>query len=83
MELKDYANTLKELGQARTVMDFYKELAGELGVHSSLVRMWAYKKARFTAEHVLPIERYTQGAVHRTEMRPDLYPPEEYKKKAR
>lgn len=80
MELKIYALARKTLGDYETVKNFYDDLAGELQVHPALVKMWAYKTTQVAAKHVIKIEQYTNGKVHRSDLRPDLYPPEEYKK---
>lgn len=78
MELKHYALALKKVGHYKSVKNFYDELAVELNVVPSLVKLWAYKQAKVGPRHVLKIEEFTKGKVHRTELRPDLYPPEEY-----
>lgn len=46
-------------------------LADRLGVSSSAVAAWK----RVPASRVLQVERLTGGAVPRTRLRPDLYPP--------
>jgi DNA-binding transcriptional regulator YdaS (Cro superfamily) len=51
-------------------------LARELGLRPQTVQKMC-SKGRVKAEHVLPIERITKGAVTRHELRPDLYPLEE------
>ncbi len=30
------------------------------------------------AEYAIPIEKELDGAIHRSQLRPDIYPPEEY-----
>jgi DNA-binding transcriptional regulator YdaS (Cro superfamily) len=51
-----------------------KALADLLGVRQSHVSNWLNRNKRVPAERVLDIERVT--GVSRTELRPDLYPPE-------
>ena len=48
-------------------------LAELLGVTGQAVGQWD----RVPAERVLAVERATDGKVLRTELRPDLYPPDE------
>jgi DNA-binding transcriptional regulator YdaS (Cro superfamily) len=38
---------------------------------------WLNRDQRVPAEVVIHIERATEGAVSRSELRPDLYPPDE------
>ena len=57
-------------------------LAKKLGVAHPQVYRWA-SGTRVPAERVLDIERATNGAVKRHELRPDLYPPEEAAPKPR
>lgn len=54
-------------------------LADALGIERSAVSQWK----RVPAERVLTIEEKSQGAVTRHEMRPDLYPIEPARKRAR
>lgn len=48
-------------------------LAAALGIKRQAFYQWN----RVPAERVLEIERATNGAVTRHQLRPDLYPPEE------
>ena len=50
------------------------ELARHLEVTPGLVWQWLNGHRRIAAEQVLPIEKATDGAVTRHELRPDLYP---------
>lgn len=50
------------------------ELARRLEVTSGLVWQWLNGHRRVAAEQVLPIEKATDGAVTRYDLRPDLYP---------
>lgn len=54
-------------------------LAEALGIERSAVSQWK----RVPAERVLTIEEKSEGAVTRHEMRPDLYPVDEPKKRTR
>jgi DNA-binding transcriptional regulator YdaS (Cro superfamily) len=40
------------------------------------VKIWAYNIKPIAAHHVLPLEKLTQGAVSRHDLRADLYPVE-------
>ena len=51
-------------------------LAEAIGVTPQAVRKWK-KENKLPAERVLSVEKIT--GVPRHELRPDLYPPEEYK----
>lgn len=53
-------------------------LAKALNVTQAHIWNWLNRDSQVTAEYVLPIERLT--GVPRYELRPDIYPPEEYKK---
>lgn len=48
-----------------------KELALSLGVSGSLVAHWAVGRKAVSAERCVPIERFTEGAVRRWDLRPD------------
>jgi DNA-binding transcriptional regulator YdaS (Cro superfamily) len=50
-------------------------LAGKLGVDRSLVSQWLSGKTKVTAERAVQIERATNGAVTRAELRPDIFGP--------
>ena len=52
-----------------------RDLARQLGVHESLISLWVTHRARIIAERAVQIEAATGGAVHRSELRPDLWPP--------
>lgn len=52
------------------------EFALRLGVSPQVVAMWK-KRDRVPAERVLDVERVTEGKVTRSELRPDIYPPQE------
>jgi DNA-binding transcriptional regulator YdaS (Cro superfamily) len=53
-------------------------LARLLGIRQGQVACWLYRDKHISAKHILAIERVTNGQVKRYELRPDLYPPEEY-----
>jgi DNA-binding transcriptional regulator YdaS (Cro superfamily) len=52
------------------------QFARKVGVTPGAVWQWLNDEARISAEKVLPIERATDGAVTRHDLRPDLYPRE-------
>lgn len=78
MELIEYGRKQKELGNVTALERVWEGIANELGVHSSLIRSWAYKTAPVSPRFVIKLERATQGEVLRQHSRPDLYPPEDY-----
>lgn len=49
-----------------------RELAQRLGVNPMTVRQWIYRE-RIPPERAVEIERATDGAVTRSEIRPDLF----------
>ncbi len=50
-------------------------LAKDLGVDRSLVSQWLSGKTRITAERAVQIERTTNGAIRREDLRPDIFGP--------
>lgn len=55
------------------------ELARRIGVTPSFISQWMTGHRPIPAEQVLPIEQATGGEVQRHELRPDIYPPDEYR----
>jgi DNA-binding transcriptional regulator YdaS (Cro superfamily) len=51
------------------------EFARRIGVSQGMVWQWLNQRRRIAAENVLAIENATGGAVTRSELRPDIYPP--------
>ena len=49
-------------------------MSGILGVGKSSIRQWVDGQRRISAEHVLNIEKITNGEVTRQQLRADLYP---------
>ena len=49
------------------------ELAARLGVTQPLISNWVTGKTRISAERCIEIERVTEGAVRRFDLRPDLF----------
>lgn len=41
--------------------------------------VWNWRSRGVPAEYCIPIERELAGKVSRCELRPDIYPPDEYK----
>ena len=50
-------------------------LAAKLNCHPSKVSRWLSGTQVITAEDAVAIEMATNGAVHRSELRPDLWSP--------
>jgi DNA-binding transcriptional regulator YdaS (Cro superfamily) len=50
------------------------QLAKQLGINPAAISRWR----RYPSTQVISVERATGGMVSRAELRPDLYPPEEY-----
>jgi DNA-binding transcriptional regulator YdaS (Cro superfamily) len=68
----------KALQKAIKVLGSQTALAKALGVTQTQIWNWLNRDSKVTAEYVLSIEKLT--GVPRHELRPDIYPPEEYKK---
>ena len=64
-------------GAVASRMDCYQKLADQIGVCESRVRQWAYGTKPVPAHQVIPLERATDGAVSRFQVRPDIYPIED------
>lgn len=62
MDLDEY---VRQNGQTAT--------ARLLGVTQGLVWQWLNERTRITAERAVQIEKATDGAVTRAELRPDLF----------
>ena len=69
MDLKTY---LEKSGATQA------QLAERCGVTPSMVSQWISGHRPIAAEKVIPIELATDGLVRRHELRPDIYPPDEY-----
>lgn len=64
------------LKKACDVLGGQSKLARKLGITPAAVHRWL-KRGVPPVMRVLQIEEATEGVVHRTELRPDIYPPEE------
>ena len=64
------------LQRAVAIVGSQSALARKLGLKQAHVWNWLNKAKRVPGEAVLAIEAATEGKVKRTELRPDLYPPE-------
>jgi DNA-binding transcriptional regulator YdaS (Cro superfamily) len=53
------------------------ELAKALGCTKGLVSQWANGHRQVGAEWAVKIEEVTEGAIKRSELRPDLWPPDQ------
>lgn len=71
-------NTQKALQKAIKITGGQTALAKALNVTQANIWNWLNRDNSVPAERVLHIEKLTK--VPRYELRPDIYPPEEYKK---
>ena len=76
MTLYDYIQSFPK-GQRMVAR---QKLAHFLGITDMAIRHWENGRKKISAEHVLKIEKFTEKKVKRYELRPDLYPEEEYEK---
>lgn len=53
-------------------------LAKAIGVKQPAISHWLHRDKNIPAEYAIKIERATNGAVTRYELRPDIYPPDEH-----
>lgn len=71
-------NTPSGLSRAIEVCGSQAHLAARIGVKQQVISFWLTKsRLGVAAEYVIPIERATNGAVTRHELRPDIYPTDE------
>lgn len=64
------------LSKAIEICGSQAALAARIGVKQQVISFWLTKsRLGVAAEYVIPIERATNGAVARHELRPDIYPP--------
>jgi len=63
------------LDKAIEIVGSQTSLASKLGVSPQAVQQWVIKK-KPPASRVLQIEKAVNGEVTRSELRPDLYPPD-------
>ena len=75
MTLIEYGKKEQALSNRSRLEEIWSIIAEDLGVSIPLVKLWAYNQRRVPADHVLNLERATNGAVSRQETRSDLYPP--------
>lgn len=40
--------------------------------------VWQWRNRGIPAEYCIPIEKLLDGKIHRSQLRPDIYPPDEY-----
>jgi len=78
MDLKEYATKEKAIGNFARLEDVWIKISHDLGVSIPLVKLWAHKQRRVSADHVINLEKATGGEVLRHHTRPDIYPPQDY-----
>ncbi len=76
MTLLEYAKNRKTKGFADNLNTVWQDLATEMEVHPSLLKMWAYGSRQVSAQKAIPLEKATDGIVSRFKTRPDIYPNE-------
>jgi DNA-binding transcriptional regulator YdaS (Cro superfamily) len=54
-----------------------RAFAQAIGVTPMAISYWVQRKRNVTAERALEIEKATNGAVSRSDLRPDLWPSDE------
>lgn len=69
--------SIDALSKAIDVCGGQSSLASKIGKKQAHISMWLSRDMKVPADQVLKIEQVT--GVPRHELRPDLYPPEEYK----
>ena len=79
MTLIEYGRYQKLSGKSPSLIYVWAGLAEELGVSTSLVKLWANGQRRVADLHVIPLERITAGDVPRYHTRPDIYPWNDYR----
>lgn len=67
-------NSLTALQRAVEIAGSQAELARRIGKKQAHIWNWIHRDKQVPAEAVISIEGATEGAVTRTELRPDLYP---------
>lgn len=71
-------STLEALFLAIKTVGNKRRLGNACGVKDPQVSKWV-KTGRAPAHRVIQIEKATNGVVKRWELRPDIYPPEDYR----
>ena len=71
IEQMNHPNVLR---RAVDIVGTQTALAKACGVKQQHVWKWLHRCPRVPAEHVLAIEKATNGAVSRHDLRPDIYP---------
>lgn len=77
-EQKFIKSQVKALNKAAKILGSKYQIAKQLGIPNPNVYQW-FKGKKIPYKHVLTLEKLTEGRVKRWELRPDVYPPEEYK----
>lgn len=79
MTLQEYGKKIKHLEGLTNLQEVWDRIAHDMEVSPPLVKLWAYGVRKVTPTRVLELEKVTDGEVKRWSMRPDLYPPQDYK----
>jgi DNA-binding transcriptional regulator YdaS (Cro superfamily) len=74
MKLREWIVDQSTEGDYACMERVYEHLSEKLGVGKGSIKQWALGQRRVGAEHVLTIEKLTNGMVTRNQLRQDLYP---------
>jgi DNA-binding transcriptional regulator YdaS (Cro superfamily) len=74
MELREWIVKQSNNDEYSCMERVYEHLSDKLGVGKSSIKQWALGHRRVAAEHVITIEKLTDGMVTRHQLRRDLYP---------
>lgn len=66
--------TTSALGRAISICGSQSALARACGKKQAHVWWWLNRSKRVPAEHVIAVERATEGKITRSDLRPDIYP---------
>jgi hypothetical protein len=74
MNFRDWSLVVINNNEYESLERLYEILGSNLGVKAGSVKQWALGQRRVSAEHVISLERLTEGRVTRHSIRRDLYP---------
>ncbi len=74
IQLKKWIKKQTQIGKYSSMEKVYTDMAIELGIGINSIKQWVAGQRRVSAQHVLNIEKLTNGEVTRHHLRKDLYP---------